>query len=221
MFNDIATTYNIVNTFMTFGLDRIWRRALIRCLPTSCDALLDVASGTMDVAICVTKQRPDIGRIVAMDMAENMLNIGVKRCNRGQINTIESCVGDAHHIPFNDHEFDAVTVSFGIRNFDQLPVAFKEMHRVLNDGGHLVILESNQPSSAIMRAVNTLYLRSWVRLIGWMVSGNLSSYTYLAESIRAFYRPHDLQSMLRDAGFKTVTVSTHMMESVQIIHAIR
>ena len=149
---------------------------MINLLPEKCDQLLDIASGTMDVAISAIKIRPDIKSVIALDMAENMLEIGVKKCQSLDINKIEKKVADIHQLPFQDQSFDAATVSFGIRNFEKLDVAFNETFRVLKSGGNFIILESCQPKSKLLAVLNNIYLKTWVRGMGVLFSGNGDSY---------------------------------------------
>ena len=141
MFNQISKTYDLINRFITFGLDISWRNAMIECLPQSCSNLLDIASGTMDVAIAATKKRPDIISITALDMAKDMLHIGDQKCKKNHIKTIHSKVADVHNMPFDDNSFDAATVSFGIRNFENLDQAFSDTCRVIKPNGSLLFLK--------------------------------------------------------------------------------
>lgn len=221
MFNAISKTYDRVNRLMTFGLDVFWRKALVQSLPVPCDTVLDLASGTMDVAIAIQKNRPDIRRIIALDMARNMLDIGVKKCADAQIDSIEPLVADVHKLPFNESEFEAVTVSFGIRNFERLSCAFEEAYRVLKPGGVFLILESCQPKKPLLRWLQGMFLHGWVRLVGRLVSGHSDSYAYLAATIQAFDSTESLSQALTQAGFKTVTHRFFTLQSVQLIYAVK
>ena len=221
MFNQISKTYDLINRFITFGMDINWRNAMINLLPTPCSNVLDIASGTMDVAISATKKRPDIQSIIALDMAEDMLSIGEKKCQYQHIKTIQKKVADVHQMPFEDASFDAATVSFGIRNFEHLDQAFKDTHRVIKPNGSFIILESCQPSNKVLALLNTIYLKTWVRGMGLLLSGNGDSYGYLAKSIQTFHSPDELSDMLKLAGFKQVTIRFFMFQSVQLIHAVK
>ncbi len=221
MFNQIAKTYDFINRLITFGMDIKWRNRMIDILPKSCEKLLDIASGTMDVAITAADKRPDIKSIVAMDMAENMLDIGLKKSQKLNLNAIEKKVADIHKLPFHAEAFDAATVSFGIRNFENLDQAFSETFRVIKEGGGFIILESCQPNNIIMKFFNGIYLNTWVRLMGILFSGHGDSYGYLAKSIQAFYSPIELKKMLLTAGFKHVSIRYFMFQSVQLIHATK
>ena len=221
MFNKIAKTYDFINRLITFGMDIRWRKAMIRKIPKSTNSILDIASGTMDVAITMAKSRTDKLSIIALDMAETMLDIGLKKCKKLKISTIKKVVADIHKLPFESETFDAATVSFGIRNFEHLDQAFKETQRVLKQDGTFIILESCQPQNFIMRFFNGIYLNTWVRLMGILFSGHGDSYGYLAKSIQTFYSPNELKELLFTAGFKQVEIRYFMFQSVQLIHAIK
>lgn len=221
MFDAIATTYDKINRFITFGSDVYWRNNMVSKISKKALTLLDVASGTMDVAITAAQKCKQLTSITALDMAKDMLSIGEIKCQKKGIQIISSQVADVHHLPFSEQSYDAVTVSFGIRNFEKLDVAFKEMHRVLKTGGELIILESCQPKNPFMRALNNLYLRWWVQPIGGMMSGKKAAYSYLMETIATFSTPEELSEMLKSTGFSTVNVHLVMFQSVQMIYAIK
>lgn len=221
MFNRISKTYDLINRWITFGMDIKWRNAMINLLPTPCVNLLDIASGTMDVAITATKARNDIKSIIALDMAENMLDIGEQKCEKQNITSIQSKVADIHQLPFEDGVFDAATVSFGIRNFENLNQAFKETCRVIKPNGDFIILESCQPKNKFLALLNNIYLKTWVRGMGFLLSGHGDSYGYLAKSIQTFHSPEELSEMLKVAGFKEIKIHYFMLQSVQLIHATK
>lgn len=221
MFDEISKTYDKINRFITFGSDIYWRNAMVSKISKKACNLLDVASGTMDVAIAAAQKCQHLTSITALDMAKDMLAIGEEKCQKKGIEMISPLVADVHELPFNSQTYDALTVSFGIRNFEHLDVAFKEMHRVLKTGGELIILESCQPKNSVMRALNNLYLRWWVQPIGGIMSGEKSAYSYLMETIEDFSTPEALSDMLENAGFSTVSVHLVMFQSVQMIYAIK
>jgi len=221
MFNKIARTYDFINRLITFGMDVNWRKHLISHIPDSATQLLDIASGTMDVALTAAKKHPNLTSIVALDMAENMLDIGLEKCEKAGVNNIQKKVADIHDLPFESNTFDAASVSFGIRNFEHLDRAFSETHRVLKDDGLFLILESCQPANPFMKFFNGIYLNTWVRLMGILFSGHGDSYGYLAKSIQSFHTPQQLKLALLSAGFKNVTIRYFMFQSVQLIHATK
>ncbi|MEK9727662.1 MAG: ubiquinone/menaquinone biosynthesis methyltransferase [Candidatus Margulisiibacteriota bacterium] len=221
MFNQIAKTYDLINRLITFGRDIQWRNQMVAYVPDSAVALLDIASGTMDVAITAAKHKPNLNHIIALDMAENMLDIGLRKCDEKNITNIQKKVADIHQLPYSNQEFDAATVSFGIRNFENLDQAFTETHRVLKPNGVFVILESCQPANGIIRFLNGVFLNTWVRLIGILFSGHGDSYGYLAKSIQTFHTPDDLKRKLTKVGFTHVECRFFMFQSVQLIYAIK
>ena len=221
MFDQIAKTYDFINRLITFGMDIHWRAQMINILPVPCFHLLDIASGTMDVAIAATKKRSDINQVIALDMAENMLDVGQKKCELDGLTNVTKTVADVHKMPFDASFFDAATVSFGIRNFENLQQAFSETFRVIKKSGSFIILESCQPKNPIMKLLNGIYLNTWVRLMGILFSGYGDSYGYLAKSIQTFHSPEEIREMLIDAGFKHVVIQYFMFQSVQLIHATK
>jgi demethylmenaquinone methyltransferase/2-methoxy-6-polyprenyl-1,4-benzoquinol methylase len=220
MFDSISATYDTVNRFITFGTDVVWRTNLLSLISPSATDMLDVASGTMDVAIGAAKKFPQLN-IIALDMAKDMLSIGELKCRNASIISIQPMIADVHHIPLNTNAMDVVTVAFGIRNFEHLKTAFSEMYRVLKPGGQLLILESCQPKNTWLRCLNALYLKAWVVPIGGVLSGKKNAYRYLLNSIASFHSPEALTTMLKTAGFSCVEVSFLMAQSVQLIHAIK
>ena len=221
MFNAISATYDSVNRWITFGADSHWRSQLVARIPNSARYLVDVAAGTMDVAIAAAKQCPQLIRITALDMAQHMLAIGDEKCKKTGVQNVESLVADVHRLPMAKNSVDAITVAFGIRNFEHLDVAFLDMHRVLAPGAPLLILESCQPKQGVLRQLNRWYLRWWVQPIGGWLSGKADAYAYLSDSIDEFHSPETLRGMLINAGFSSVTTTYFMAQSVQLIHAVK
>lgn len=221
MFDHIAYTYDKINRWITFGSDHVWRNAMVTKISTKASTLLDIASGTMDVAISAAKKCPHLKSITAVDMAKEMLSIGEEKCKKKKIHTISSMVADVHDLPFPPNSYDAVTISFGIRNFEQLELAMKEVYRVLKNGGELIILETCQPRSAWLRQLNKWYLSWWVQPVGGMLSGKRDAYTYLMETIEAFLTPEALVEMLDGIGFSSVKVNLRMCQSIQMIYAVK
>ncbi len=147
MFNSIAPKYDFLNRFLSLGIDKIWRKKAISFLkPLQPKLILDVATGTGDLALEAMKLNPD--QIIGLDIAEQMLAFGrVKIANKGWSNTIKMMQGDSENLPFEDNKFDAISVAFGVRNFQHLSLGLKEMNRVLKPGGRLVVLEFSKPAS--------------------------------------------------------------------------
>lgn len=205
MFNRISARYDRVNRVMTFGLDQSWRKLMAKYLPNRLNMhVLDLATGTGDVAIQLLQVRgADISRIVAMDMAEDMMAIGASKVRRLNLaDKVVFQVGDAHVLPLKDMSMDAVTVSFGVRNFEDLQKGLGEIRRVLKPGGRVIILETAMPRFFVIRFFHILYLRLVMPVIGAVVSGDWSAYRYLNKSAESFPSGAAFMRELAIAGFK-------------------
>ena len=170
---------------------------------------------------CSIKTMPKFNQDYSLDMAKDMLQLGEDKCRKASIHHVDSMVADVHELPMANDSVDAITVAFGIRNFERLQVAFSEMHRALTPGAPLIILESCQPNHPWVRQLNRWYLKWWVQPIGAMLSGKKSAYSYLLESIESFHSPDELSNMLTQCGFSNVNVKLMMAGSVQLIHAVK
>jgi demethylmenaquinone methyltransferase / 2-methoxy-6-polyprenyl-1,4-benzoquinol methylase len=203
MFDQISPTYDSVNRVMTFGLDQIWRKKLCSFLPKSSEmCVLDCATGTGDQIIALMQKRPDIAKVVGIDLAEAMLAIGKKKIAQKPFNDkVELRTASALEIPYPDDCFDCVTISFGIRNVTDIMAALKEFRRVLKPKGRLLILEGTVPSAKWLRRVHLFYLRHLLPSIGGVISRNYTAYRYLNETIESFPQGEKLNSKLRAAGF--------------------
>jgi demethylmenaquinone methyltransferase/2-methoxy-6-polyprenyl-1,4-benzoquinol methylase len=201
MFDNIAPKYDFLNHFLSLGIDKLWRKTAIRILsgyPT--DNLLDVATGTGDFAIAATKLNPK--NIIGFDISEQMLAVGrtkVKRMGLDQI--IEFRKGDSEAMPFLNEQFDAITVAFGVRNFENLEGGLKEFHRVLKSDGVVIILEFSKPKYFPMKQFYLFYFFKILPFIGRMVSKDSSAYSYLPESVMAFPDDQKFLLVLRKVGF--------------------
>jgi demethylmenaquinone methyltransferase/2-methoxy-6-polyprenyl-1,4-benzoquinol methylase len=214
MFDAIADRYDFLNHLLSAGLDKRWRRRAVDVLQlTGRETVLDLCTGTADLAIAAMSGHPCARRVIGIDFSPAMLQIGNEKVRRGgavgptlpgPIAPIELVRGDATRIPLADASIDAATIGFGIRNVDQPVVACREIVRVLRPGGKLVILEFSLPRSPTLRNFYLWYFRRILPLIGRLVSKHPSAYTYLPESVQAFPTPEEFVQQLRDAGFGTV-----------------
>lgn len=200
MFDDISPKYDLLNHLLSFGIDFSWRRKLVRLLlagnPRS---VLDVATGTADLAIAIAKA--GVGAVTGVDISEKMLAIGrIKTAGQDISGSIALQVADAAALPFADNTFDAVTVAFGVRNFEDLRAGLTEMKRVLRPGGTLLILEFSHPATFPMKQLYGFYSRRIIPAIGQLVSGNAEAYRYLPESVRAFPSGDDFLKILATIG---------------------
>lgn len=201
MFDNIAPKYDFLNHFLSLGIDNLWRKKAIRILSRyKYDLLLDVATGTGDFAIAASKLKPS--KIVGFDLSEQMINVGkVKVQKLGLDGIIEFQKGDSEAMPFPDQQFDAITVAFGVRNFENLENGLKEFVRVLKLGGVAVILEFSKPKYFPMKQLYLLYFFTILPLVGRMVSKDRSAYSYLPESVMAFPDDQKFLDILKKVGF--------------------
>ena len=207
MFNRIAKTYDSVNRLLSFGLDVGWRKKVGLLLPKKEQvALLDHATGTADQVLLLCKEHPKkISEAIGMDLSEGMLEKGREKVDQQKLqNIIRLETGDAVNIPSENGRFDAITISFGIRNVPDVPASLREMHRVLRPEGKTLILEFSMPKNPVVRFGHLFYLRYVLPLVGGIISGDYEAYKYLNTSIEAFPYGESFCSLMKEAGFSTV-----------------
>ncbi len=203
MFDDIAYRYDFINRFLSAGIDVKWRKKAIKKLrDLQPKKILDVATGTADVAIMASAiLQPD--KIIGIDISDGMLDIGRKKIKKlGLENTIELLNGDSETINFDDNAFDAVTVAFGVRNFQDLRKGLREIKRVLKPGGRLVVLEFSRPRSALTKAFYNVYMKVVAPGMGKLFSKNRNAYQYLDESIKKFPEGKNFTNILDELGYR-------------------
>lgn len=201
MFNDISGRYDLLNHLLSFGIDRRWRRRLIRRLDSNSEmALLDLATGTGDLAIAAALRTK--ATITATDIAEKMMEVGRRKVERrglqGRITFIRA---EAESLPFPDASFDAAMVAFGVRNFWDLEKGLSEIRRVLKPGGKLLLLEFSMPQNRLVRMIYKTYFGKVLPLIGRIVSKHREAYNYLPDSVQQFPYGDALVGLLKTAGF--------------------
>ena len=202
MFDNIAPKYDFLNHFLSFGIDKIWRRKAIRLLikhsPTN---ILDVATGTADFAIESLKTGAQ--QIVGVDISEEMLGIGRTKVERlGAAHRITLHKGDAEGLGFSDNYFEAVTVAFGVRNFENLRKGLEELFRVLKPGGMVCILEFSKPVSFPVKQLYSFYSFYILPILGRLFSKDNSAYRYLPESVEKFPDGKEFLDVLKNSGFR-------------------
>ena len=204
MFDSIAVKYDFLNRFLSGGIDIIWRKKAIRQLKTTHPKqVLDVATGTADVAIMTTKIL-DVDKIIGIDISNGMLEIGRQKIKKLHLeDKIELFNGDSEAINFNDNTFDAVTVAFGVRNFQNLEKGLSEIKRVLKPGGKLVVLEFSQPQMPIVKQIYQLYMKTITPGAGKLFSKNKDAYQYLDESIKKFPEGKSFIEVMDKAGYQS------------------
>jgi len=208
MFDNIAPKYDFLNQLLSMGIHKGWRRKAIQFIAEQKPkTILDIATGTADFAIEAMKLNPE--KVVGVDISEGMLKLGIEKINKlGLQNKIELKLGDSESLPFSDNSFDAITVGFGVRNFENLEKGIKDIYRVLNRNGMLAVLEFSKPANFPVKQVYNFYFRYVTPFIGKLFSKDNSAYTYLPESVKAFPAGEEFLEILRKTGFKeTKTIS--------------
>jgi len=197
LFTRIAPRYDWFNRLSSCGLDQRWRRqALARGRVEPGMRLLDVCTGTGDLALLAARRQQGRGEVVGMDLNEPMLHRAVRKQSRSNFGGLQWLKGDALALPFSDGSFDRVAIGFSTRNLGDLSQGLREMVRVLKPGGQLIVLETGRPSNPILRAGYHLFLLTVVRLVGLMLTGRVWPFTYLARSVRAFLTPQQFVERL-------------------------
>ncbi len=202
MFDNIAPKYDFLNHFLSLGIDKLWRKKAVRILQKNNPRkILDVATGTGDFAIQTSQINPD--EIIGYDLSEQMIRIGREKVKKLKLDSlIHFQKGDSEDMPFHDNEFDAITVAFGVRNFENLGKGLTEFHRVLKRDGVAVILEFSKPRYFPFKQLYKFYFFHILPFIGGLVSKDASAYSYLPESVMAFPDGDDFFRVLKKAGFE-------------------
>ena len=203
MFDRISPKYDHLNHLLSLNIDKVWRRmtakAVAKCQPRT---ILDLATGTADLAIALAKRNPQ-AQIIGTDISEKMLAIGKEKVARKKLaDHIELRLGDAANLPFGDNSFDAITVAFGVRNFENRERGLSEIHRVLKTDGHAFILEFSMPDKFPMKQLYILYFKHLLPIIGKHVSKDEMAYSYLPQSVESFPKPDAFLQNLNDIGLK-------------------
>ena len=206
MFDKIAPVYDLMNGVLSLNTDTRWRRKAINKLKDkNPKTLLDIATGTGDVAVEANKQL-DLESIIALDLSPNMIDLAKKKMTKkGLDQVIFPEVGDSENLRFDDESFDAVTVSFGVRNFGDLKQGLSEIYRVINPNGSLVVLEFSKPTIFPFKQIFNFYFRNILPFIGKISSKDPAAYKYLYESVQVFPDYDDFAIILKEIGFKQVT----------------
>jgi demethylmenaquinone methyltransferase / 2-methoxy-6-polyprenyl-1,4-benzoquinol methylase len=205
MFGRIARTYDLMNFLMTGGQDRAWRRFVIQKARLSAgDKVLDIASGTGDIAFEAVRQTPGI-EAVSADFSLPMMHVGQ---GRSMGNRVQWTGADAMNMPFDDNTFNAVTAGYLLRNVPDIPRTLTEILRVLKPSGRLVVLDSAPPPPSPIRPLVEIHLRYIIPVAGQVISGQRDAYEYLPQSTQAFKTPDELAVLMMEAGFEKVAFKT-------------
>lgn len=206
VFQSVAPKYDVMNDLMSLGMHRLWKRFTIKQAAIKPgQRILDVASGTGDLAMAFAKLTGSKGSVIMTDINEAMLNTGRDRLLDGGVSGNIECVQcDAEKLPFADNDFDLVTIAFGLRNVTDKLAALKSMYRVLKPGGKLLILEFSKVQTPLLSKIYDLYSFNVIPKIGGLVANDSASYQYLVESIRMHPDQETMKSMMLEAGFEDV-----------------
>jgi len=205
MFDNIAHRYDFLNQLLSLGIHKGWRKKAVRLLEgVPHRFILDIATGTGDLAIEALKLKPE--KITGVDISEGMLKMGREKLKKMNLeDRIELKKGNSENLPFSDNSFDAITVGFGVRNFEHLEAGLSSMFRVLKPGGTAVILEFSRPRVFPVKQVYSFYFRRVCPFIGRIFSKDNRAYTYLNESVTAFPDGADFLKIMRKSGFSECT----------------
>jgi demethylmenaquinone methyltransferase/2-methoxy-6-polyprenyl-1,4-benzoquinol methylase len=218
MFNNISARYDFLNHFLSLGIDKIWRRKAIkqlRSIPVK--KIIDIATGTGDFAIAALKLNPE--EVIGLDISAGMLAVGEQKMIKNKVDSIiKMQLGDSENIPYDSNYFDALTVGFGVRNFENLELGLTEMLRVLKPGGKAVILEFSKPKRFPIKQIFGFYSRYFIPFFGKRISKDAQAYSYLPESVAAFPEGKDFEDILRKIGYKNIE-STLVSGGIATIYA--
>jgi demethylmenaquinone methyltransferase / 2-methoxy-6-polyprenyl-1,4-benzoquinol methylase len=201
MFDSISHRYDLLNTILSFGVCIYWRKRLVNAVkPIEQKIILDVATGTADIAIALSKYNPV--KVIGTDISEEMMSIGRKKVAQKKLGSIiELIKAPAERLPFDDNKFDIVTVAYGVRNFEHIEKGLDEILRVMKPGAKLAILEFSKPKKFPIKQIFTFYFRQILPLIGKWVAKDARAYTYLPESVQEFPEGESFLRILQSQGF--------------------
>lgn len=207
VFDSVASKYDIMNDVMSFGIHRIWKKIAMQHTGLKPgDQALDVAGGTGDLTMQMSRQVGPTGKVIISDINASMLEEGRKRLlDKGYGGNIEFVEANAENLPFADNSFDCIAIAFGLRNVTHQDKALQSMYRVLKPGGRLLILEFSKPATPLLGKVYDLYSFSILPKMGKVIANDEKSYRYLAESIRMHPDQETLKQMMQQAGFERCT----------------
>jgi len=204
MFDNISKRYDFLNHFLSLGIDKLWRRKAVRQLKDlRPKRILDLATGTGDFAIAALKLNPD--EVVGVDISQGMLDMGIQKMKkRGHDKIVKMQLADSEKLPFEDASFDALTVGFGVRNYENLEKGLSDMLRILRPGGKAVILEFSKPKKFPIKQVFGFYSKRVIPFLGKLISKDKRAYAYLPESVEAFPEGTDFETIMTKLGYKEV-----------------
>ena len=221
MFDNVSGNYDLLNRILTFGIDIKWRNKVVKIVgDKNPETILDIATGTGDFAIMLAKLNPK--KIIGLDLSKGMLDVGIKKVKEKNLDgLIEMVLGDSENLPFKDNSFDAVTVGFGVRNFENLDKGLQEVLRVLKPKGVFVILETSQPEKFPVKQLFNFYSKFIIPTIGKIFSKDKRAYTYLPKSAAVFPYGKKFNNILEKNGFNNATNKPLTFGAASIYTAIK
>lgn len=207
IFDKIAKTYDFLNIILSLGIDRLWRRKIIKLIGNyPRNNALDLATGTADMAILLGKTK-NISNVLGLDMSKEMISIGKQKVSKqGLDKKVTLDIGNGMDLPIESNSKDLVTITFGIRNFGDFQKGLREMHRVLVPGGKCVIMEFSLPKNIIIRTIYLFYFRNFLPFIGNIISKDKMAYSYLNETVEKFPYGKEFSDEMINAGFSEVAI---------------
>tara|TARA_Y100000385_G_scaffold171362_2_gene177504 strand:- start:2405 stop:3133 length:729 start_codon:yes stop_codon:yes gene_type:complete len=205
MFNNISGRYDFLNHFLSLGIDKLWRRKAVKQLKElNPNKILDIATGTGDFALALLKLKPK--EIIGVDISQGMLSVGTNKMKKKKVDGIIKLeLGDSENLPFEDNSFDAITVAFGVRNFEDLEKGLSEMKRVLRPDGKVIILEFSKPKYFPIKQLFSFYSNCVIPTFGKLISKDKRAYTYLPESVAEFPEGENFHIIMDKVGYNKVS----------------
>ncbi len=201
MFDNIAPTYDLLNGLMTLKMDGLWRKKAVKKINNKPKKILDIATGTGELAIMAAKYTDAI--ITGLDISKKMIDIGLKKIERKKLSDrISFLLADAEVLPFKNQSFNAITMGFGLRNFENMDQGLRESYRVLKNNGIIVIIEPSIPNKLIFKYLHKIYFSFLVPILGKIISNDKYAYQYLIDSVKAFPSENIILKKLQKSGFK-------------------
>ncbi|GEN53913.1 demethylmenaquinone methyltransferase [Halobacillus faecis] len=210
VFEKIYERYDSMNSIISFQQHRLWRKDVMKRMNVKKgDHALDVCCGTGDWTMALANAVGTEGKVIGLDFSENMLSVGIKKKIAGRVKQVEFQHGNAMSLPYEDHQFDFVTIGFGLRNVPDYHQVLKELHRVVKPGGRVVCLETSQPTNPVFKKLYYFYFGKVMPVFGKLFAKSYQEYSWLHESAKDFPGKTELKSMFEEVGFKNVKVKSY------------
>ena len=221
MFDNVSSNYDFLNRLLTFGIDVNWRKKVVKMVADqNAKIIMDIATGTGDLAIMLANINPE--KVIGLDISQGMLDVGKKKVEQLNLtDKVEMVIGDSENLTFADNTFDAITVGFGVRNFEDLEKGLGEIYRVLKPKGTFVVLETSQPTNFLVKQGFTFYSKYIIPTVGKIFSKDKNAYQYLPESAAAFPYGEEFNNILLKTGFNTSKVYPQTFGAATIYQAFK